>query len=455
MADSIITSAPASAVSGSDINAGIVSGTTSDISHLNSERFASAHLLFGRSQGMSDPVLSTAGTAFNLNRSSAVTNGGSSPFGGIVKRSGSTVVTDPSGSHVPNAHDIIDATNSINAKAAELGAVGVPFGDVHPDGTGFVRRFVNADIYFSRATGAHEVHGAIRDRYNALGGAAGALGLPLTDESGTPDGIGRFNHFQGGSIYFTESTGAAMVRGSIRSLWASQGWETGPLGYPVADEHRYVTVNPANDPFTAWNLFETGAIVASASGTAVARTVEVSPDKLRCLVRQEFDRVMHDSPNNVGLHAPSETTAVTRSFPRVITFVIHGFHDNGLAPDTDFDITVALRFGLIWDQESFTEPEIKNLAVSLVSASVTAHGIAAGEVAAGVRDGIRDAFAGPRTVGPPLPAGGGVKSRTPDLIDVLATADGGLRILLNPLPDFATGGIRVIAAQAAIDQLGC
>ena len=165
--------------------------------------------------------------------------------------------------------------------------------------------------------------------------------------------------------------------------------------------------------------------------------MEVSPDKLRCLVRQEFDRVMHDSPNS--LHAPSETTAVSRSFPRAVTFVIHGFHDNGLAPDTDFDITVALRFGLTWEQGLFTEPETKNLAVSLVSASVTAHGLAAGEIAGAVRDGISAAFATPRTVGSPLPAGGNLTPRTPDLIDVLATAEGGLRVLLNPLPDFAAG----------------
>ena len=134
---------------------------------------------------------------------------------------------------------------------------------------------------------------------------------------------------------------------------------------------------------------------------------------------------------------------------------MHGFHDNGLAPDADFDITVALRFGLTWDQQSFTEPEVKSLAASLVSASVTAQGLGAGEVARGVRDGISNGFAAPRTVGPPLPAGGNITPRTPDLIDVLATAEGGLRVLLNPLPDFATGGVRVIAAQAAIDQLGC
>jgi uncharacterized protein with LGFP repeats len=45
------------------------------------------------------------------------------------------------------------------------------------------------------------VIGAIRDKWLALGGPSSFLGQPLTDELGTPDGVGRFNHFQGGSIY--------------------------------------------------------------------------------------------------------------------------------------------------------------------------------------------------------------------------------------------------------------
>ncbi len=67
-----------------------------------------------------------------------------------------------------------------------------------------------------------------RDRYNNLGGAAGPLGLPLTDETGTPDGIGRFNHFQGGSIYWTPATGAAMVRGSYPQFVGVSGLGDGP-----------------------------------------------------------------------------------------------------------------------------------------------------------------------------------------------------------------------------------
>ncbi len=415
--------------------------------------------------GATDTLMDSAGSAVTSAPTfSTASSTGLDPvrvtFGAVILAGSSDSVRNPVVEpFLPTlvAHELIDATNAINAKAAALGGAGVPLADVEAAGAGFVGRFVNADIYFSPATGTHEVHGAIRDKYNALGGAAGPLGLPLTDETGTPDGIGRFNHFQGGSIYWTGRTGAVMVRESIRHLWATQGWETGPLGYPVQDEHRYVTPHPATDPFTAWSVFENGAIVAGAAGTAVARTVEIAPDKLRCLVRQEFDRVMHESPDNVGLHAPSEITAVSRNYPRAVTFVIHGFHDNGLASDTDFDITVGLRFGLTWEAGLFTEPLVKNLAAALVSLSVSATGPSptVGPGARGVRDGVSNAFATPRPVGPPIPAANALAPNTPDLIDVLVTAEGGLRVLLNPLPNFASGGIRVIAAQAAVDQLGC
>jgi hypothetical protein len=80
-----------------------------------------------------------------------------------------------------------------------------------------------------------EVHGEIRNHWMATGGINGFLGLPQTDETGTPDGVGRFNHFNGGSIYWTPATGAHDVRGLIRDKWASMGWERG-LGYPITDE---------------------------------------------------------------------------------------------------------------------------------------------------------------------------------------------------------------------------
>lgn len=86
------------------------------------------------------------------------------------------------------------------------------------------------------STGAFEIHGAIRERYLALGAEASVLGYPRTDETATPDGRGRYNHFQGGSIYWSNATSAYEVHGLIRSLWAERGWEQSSLGYPVSDE---------------------------------------------------------------------------------------------------------------------------------------------------------------------------------------------------------------------------
>lgn len=80
------------------------------------------------------------------------------------------------------------------------------------------------------------VQGLILDEYNALGGSGGFLGNPLTPETGCPDGVGRFNQFEHGSIYWTPNTGAHEVHGTIRDAWSAQGWEAGKWGYPVSNE---------------------------------------------------------------------------------------------------------------------------------------------------------------------------------------------------------------------------
>lgn len=83
------------------------------------------------------------------------------------------------------------------------------------------------------------VIGAIRDKWISLGGAASFLGEPLSDELKTPDGIGRFNRFHGGMIYWTPSTGAHEVHGAILDRWAALGFEQSFLGYPISDEKEF------------------------------------------------------------------------------------------------------------------------------------------------------------------------------------------------------------------------
>lgn len=103
-----------------------------------------------------------------------------------------------------------------------------------PDGVGYFRHFESGSIYWHPASGAHEVHGAIREKWSALGWELSNLGYPVTDESGAAR-EGRFNHFMGGSIYFTWATGACSVYGPIRDKWRELEWEHGPLGFPVSD----------------------------------------------------------------------------------------------------------------------------------------------------------------------------------------------------------------------------
>jgi LGFP repeat len=104
------------------------------------------------------------------------------------------------------------------------------------DGVGRHQDFVGGTIYWHPELGASEVHGEILGRWAVLGKEASALGYPLTDGTSTQDGVGRFNHFQHGSIYWRASVGAHDVSGAIRERWAQLRWERGFLGFPVEDQ---------------------------------------------------------------------------------------------------------------------------------------------------------------------------------------------------------------------------
>jgi len=66
--------------------------------------------------------------------------------------------------------------------------------------------FQGASIYWTPETGAHEVHGAIRDKWASLGWEGGALRYPISDEF--QDGIYRRTNFQHGYIGWWPQRGA-------------------------------------------------------------------------------------------------------------------------------------------------------------------------------------------------------------------------------------------------------
>jgi uncharacterized protein with LGFP repeats len=85
--------------------------------------------------------------------------------------------------------------------------------------------------------GGGTVVGKIEEKYKELGGCTSFLGAPTNDEQGTPDGVGRYTVFANGSIYWKHTTGAHEVHGAIRDAWKDHGWEAGALGYPTSDEY--------------------------------------------------------------------------------------------------------------------------------------------------------------------------------------------------------------------------
>jgi hypothetical protein len=117
--------------------------------------------------------------------------------------------------------------------------LGAPTTEERPsaDGVGRYNDFQAGSIYWTPQIGAFEIHGDIHAKWASLGWETGLLGYPLTDETGAPDKVGRYNVFQYGSIYWTPATGAHEVHGAIRDKYKDLGWEAGSLGYPVSDEY--------------------------------------------------------------------------------------------------------------------------------------------------------------------------------------------------------------------------
>ncbi|WP_327115648.1 hypothetical protein OHB12_02170 [Nocardia sp. NBC_01730] len=115
----------------------------------------------------------------------------------------------------------------------------------------------NASIYWHPRTGANQIGGAIRDKWGNLGFESGFLGYPVTREAATPTKPGVYNHFQGGSIYWSLGTDAHQIGGAVRDKWGSYGWENSPLGFPITDE------TAARKDNGRYNLFGGGAIYYS------------------------------------------------------------------------------------------------------------------------------------------------------------------------------------------------
>lgn len=167
--------------------------------------------------------------------------------------------------------------------------------------------FDAADVFWSNAMGAHEIHGPIRDHFLTQG-----LGYPTSDVITNADNAGSHSTLQNGVIYYTQAIGAFVVYGDILVRWAALGYETSYLGYPVSDEEDWTAPPPygpgriSNFQFgqIGWrsadrmifefpNAFQTKTVaVTTPDGTALGGTVSML---LKSNGDYTFECHMHDS----------------------------------------------------------------------------------------------------------------------------------------------------------------
>ncbi len=329
----------------------------------------------------------------------------------------------------------------INDKANQLGAgfTGRAVSGLEKVPGGYRIRFENCDIYYSAATGAHEVHGDIRAKYDVRGGPWSDLGLPVTDETGTPDGVGRYNHFaQNGSIYWHPNVGPKEVHGGIRAAWANQGWELGGLGYPTSDER---VLGPSQ-----WvNDFQNGVLYWDASGGHPTANAGLPKDRLAAAVRRIFEESKGDGDLKVGNCYISDVTDTGYGFwesrNRMVTIHFDGWYDNGILPDTDYNMDLRLLFYAIKDRDgNGRETGGMHLFVALDHWHIHTSGLGNGKLLRGLRDGVLGKFGQPLALGD-VPAGA-------QALSFKVMPDGGITLFLKP-GDLAA--FRQLLVQRALD----
>lgn len=138
-----------------------------------------------------------------------------------------------------------DAGDAINqaweAAGGDTSSVGTKDGDVYAVGNGFAQNFSGGKIFFTPATGAHLLTGAVLDKYQALGGPADSdLGFPTIDAVaglvGPDSQVSTFSASDKPAIFWTPATGAWVVRGAINAAWDKLGGSAGTVGVPTEDE---------------------------------------------------------------------------------------------------------------------------------------------------------------------------------------------------------------------------
>lgn len=175
----------------------------------------------------------------------------------------------------------------------------------------YVQHFQGGHVYTHNALPATQasIQGAIYEKWQSMGAQNSELGFPISDELTTSDGIGRYSVFEHGMIYWTPRTGAHYISGGVLNEWSMDGFEQGPLGYPVSDP------TPDGD----WKVkqqFEHGTLSGYISIIAeLGRLLELNSTELHNTV----ELLLHDFSQH-GLEPQAEFAALVQRAQESLLF---------------------------------------------------------------------------------------------------------------------------------------
>ncbi|KXO99100.1 N-acetylmuramoyl-L-alanine amidase [Tsukamurella pseudospumae] len=137
-----------------------------------------------------------------------------------------------------------------------------------PDGRGRFAMYDHGRVYWTAATGAHPIPTRLLESYTAYEREAGPLGYPVVDHTNLPDG--QVEAFERGVLYRrTDAAEGFFVTGRIGDRWARDGYEKGPLGWPVSAQAAAADGSVHQD-------FQHGRMYWSPTGTTVVGAADAA-----------------------------------------------------------------------------------------------------------------------------------------------------------------------------------
>lgn len=174
-------------------------------------------------------------------------------------------------------------------------AIGLPVVEAESISGGQVQRFQSGKMFLRNgARNAFEVHGAILAKYEAVGGSA-RFGFPITHENDvlrSTASIGKISEFERCTIYWSPATPASIIYGAIRDRYrgtptmAGEGGPLGDLGFPTSDES-----DIPGAPSARYNTFQNGSILWFSGSIFVCRPFNIA---LGYIDTKEEDRDIFD-----------------------------------------------------------------------------------------------------------------------------------------------------------------